>query len=246
MPPDSPPTFGPSDPPIKVLLVGNRWDAFETSLAGLAGWDTVEFVGPMAQDWRAALPRELPAVVGVAPDFDPASIMLSRQEEGTLCPAVLLFVTPQMLEEDGLLGEADDFLVAPSTTAELAQRIRRLAILSRVETASSQLQMGQITLLLDTYQVMLGSRRVDLAWMEFKLLRFLMENPGRVFSREQLLAYVWGVESFVGTRTVDVHIRRLRSKLGVSGDEYFRTVKNVGYGLMEPQPTASALSTAPR
>jgi DNA-binding response OmpR family regulator len=61
-----------------------------------------------------------------------------------------------------------------------------------------------------------------------------MQNPGRVFTREQLLASVWGVDSFGGTRTIDVHIRRLRSKLGGHGDEYFRTVKNVGYGMTQP------------
>jgi DNA-binding response OmpR family regulator len=81
---------------------------------------------------------------------------------------------------------------------------------------------------------MMEGRRVDLAWMEFQLLKFLMQNPGRVFAREQLLAKVWGVDSIGGTRTVDVHIRRLRSKLGVHGDKYFRTVKNVGYGMVCP------------
>jgi DNA-binding response OmpR family regulator len=60
-----------------------------------------------------------------------------------------------------------------------------------------------------------------------------MENVGKVFTREQLLAHVWGVENFGGTRTVDVHIRRLRNKLEIFGDEYFRTVKNVGYGMVQ-------------
>jgi DNA-binding response OmpR family regulator len=76
---------------------------------------------------------------------------------------------------------------------------------------------------------------VALAWLEFQLLKFLMENIGRVYTREQLLAHVWGVEDFGGTRTVDVHIRRLRHKLEVYGDKYFRTVKNVGYGMINPQ-----------
>ena len=67
-----------------------------------------------------------------------------------------------------------------------------------------------------------------------QLLKFLMENLGRVFTRESLLSSVWGFDNFGGTRTVDVHIRKLRSKLEIHGGSYFRTVKNVGYGMITP------------
>jgi DNA-binding response OmpR family regulator len=79
-----------------------------------------------------------------------------------------------------------------------------------------------------------NGRPVDLAWLEFQLLLFLMQNVGKVFTRDQLLGNVWGVENIGGTRTVDVHIRRLRYKLENGSDTYFRTVKNVGYGMVEP------------
>ena len=75
----------------------------------------------------------------------------------------------------------------------------------------------------------MGGRSAQLAWMEFRLLRFLMENPGRVHSREALLAEVWGEDYGGGSRTVDVHVRRLRHKLG-RAERQLRTVRNVGYG----------------
>jgi DNA-binding response OmpR family regulator len=127
----------------------------------------------------------------------------------------------------------DDILIVPCA-AELRKRIGRLARRSQASAPTSALELAKITLNPDTYQMMMEGRRVDLVWMEFQLLKFLMQNPGRVFTREQLLAKVWGVDSIGGTGTVDVHIRRLRSKLGGHGDKYFRTVKNVGYGNLPP------------
>ena len=95
------------------------------------------------------------------------------------------------------------------------------------------LRLGKITLDTRIYQVRVEGSRVELAWMEFQLLKFLMENPSRIFTRDELLANVWSVDSFGGTRTVDVHIRRLRQKLGPRGNTCIRTVANVGYGLVD-------------
>ena len=83
---------------------------------------------------------------------------------------------------------------------------------------------------LDSYSAKIGGRSLDLTFKEFELLRYLNENPGRVFSREQLLSEVWGYDYFGGTRTVDVHIRRLRAKLG-EHESIIGTVRNVGYRL---------------
>jgi DNA-binding response OmpR family regulator len=124
--------------------------------------------------------------------------------------------------------------VIPCSTAELRKWIKRLAWKDQSPLPSSQLGVGQITLDLSNYQMTMESRRVVLAWMEFQLLKFLIHNPSRVFTRKQLLSNVWGIDSFGGTRTVDVHIRCLRSRLGVHGDKYFRTVKNVGYSMVRP------------
>ena len=101
------------------------------------------------------------------------------------------------------------------------------------EPSADVLRFGGITLNLVIYEVRVAGTRVDLAWMEFQLLKYLMENPGRIYTRDQLLSAVWSVDSFGGTRTVDVHIRRLRQKLGLQGNACIRTVANVGYGMIE-------------
>jgi DNA-binding response OmpR family regulator len=81
----------------------------------------------------------------------------------------------------------------------------------------------------ETYQVTTGGRVLDLTFKEFELLRFLAEHPGRVFSRAKLLQEVWGYDFYGGTRTVDVHVRRLRSKLGPEHEQLIETVRGVGY-----------------
>jgi len=79
------------------------------------------------------------------------------------------------------------------------------------------------------YSVALHDRQLDLTYTEFELLKYLVQHPGRVFSREHLLTEVWGYDYYGGTRTVDVHVRRLRSKLGVAREALIATVRNVGY-----------------
>ena len=102
------------------------------------------------------------------------------------------------------------------------------------ERKTSILNAGQITIDMDRYRVTVSGKSIKLAWMEFQLLRYLMLNIGRVFTREDLLTSVWGHERHGHTRTVDVHIRRLRHKLGAQGSACIRTVNNVGYGFIEP------------
>ena len=139
-------------------------------------------------------------------------------------PPVLACVTHENLENTDIFENADDFLVVLCSLAEMGKRIRRLALKKEPLASSAQLTVGEIALDLANYQVTVGGNRVDFAWLEFQLLKFLMENVGKVFSRQHLLTNVWGVDSFGGTRTVDVHIRRWRNKIEVQGDTYFRTV----------------------
>ena len=137
-----------------------------------------------------------------------------------------------------LYHDSDDFVAIPCTPTELIKRILRLAQRqSDAAAAAEAIRVGNIMLNPVTYQVVANGRPVDLAWLEFQLLHFLMQNVGKVFTRDQLLANVWGVENIGGTRTVDVHIRRLRYKLETGATTYLRTVKNVGYGMMQPSST---------
>jgi DNA-binding response OmpR family regulator len=120
----------------------------------------------------------------------------------------------------------DDLVVSPINALELRVRIRRLA--ARLEN-DDLLAYEDLILDTATYQATLGTEPVDLTYMEYELLRFFVEHRGRVWSREQLLSRVWGYEYFGGARTVDVHVRRLRAKLGEERGDWITTVRSVGY-----------------
>ncbi|HEX6947914.1 MAG TPA: response regulator transcription factor [Acidimicrobiia bacterium] len=118
-----------------------------------------------------------------------------------------------------------DFVLEPVNALELRLRINRLAAVDSDETVSyKDLELNPLH-----FRANLAGEPMDLTYMEYELLRFLVQNPGRVWSREQLLNKVWGYEYYGGARTVDVHIRRLRSKLGEERSSWITTVRSVGY-----------------
>jgi DNA-binding response OmpR family regulator len=125
-------------------------------------------------------------------------------------------------------GDFDDFILSPVDPAELALRVRRLAI-GDATPADEVIAFKDLVLNLATYQATIGGEPTDLTYMEYELLRFFATHPGRVWSREQLLSRVWGYDYFGGARTVDVHVRRLRSKLGEERSSWITTVRSVGY-----------------
>ena len=96
------------------------------------------------------------------------------------------------------------------------------------------IRSGEVVVDDATYTAKIGKRTLDLTFKEFELLKFLAQHPGRVFSRQQLLQEVWGYDYFGGTRTVDVHVRRLRAKLGAEHETLIGTVRNVGYRFVLP------------
>lgn len=120
-----------------------------------------------------------------------------------------------------------DFIMPTTSLAEVDARIR-LAVTSHQPAAASGLSHSGVTIDEHSYQASVGGRALDLTYKEFELLRYLVANPGRVYTREQLLSEVWGYDYFGGTRTVDVHVRRLRAKLG-DHESVIGTVRNVGY-----------------
>ncbi len=105
----------------------------------------------------------------------------------------------------------------------------RLRLLATVRPEDGVITGGGITIDEGAYSATLNDRPLDLTYTEFELLKYLVQHPGRVFSREHLLAEVWGYDYFGGTRTVDVHVRRLRAKLGLEHESLIGTVRNVGY-----------------
>ena len=133
----------------------------------------------------------------------------------------------------------DDVVLDTCGPAELEARIklaigRLLARRDQDDPDSHLIRSGAVVIDETTYTAKLGGRSLDLTFKEFELLKFLAQHPGRVFSRQQLLQDVWGYDYFGGTRTVDVHVRRLRAKLGAENETLIGTVRNVGYRFMAP------------
>ena len=104
--------------------------------------------------------------------------------------------------------------------------------------APGRVDVGDLTIDESTYNARLGNRLLDLTYKEFELLKFLAQHPGRVFTRSHLVQEVWGYDYFGGTRTVDVHVRRLRAKLGPEHESLIGTVRNVGYKFVRPAEAA--------
>ena len=160
---------------------------------------------------------------------------LRAREETSRIPVILLTARGEESERvRGLATGADDYVVKPFSVPELIARVN--SILRRVnpESVAEQLAAGDIELDRRTRRVLRGNRDVDLSPTEYRLLEHLMQNPGRVYSREQLLNEVWGYDRFPTTRTVDVHVGRLRKLLnrGRRADP-IRTVRGIGYSFDE-------------
>ncbi len=159
--------------------------------------------------------------------------LIRRNKNIRHLPIILL--TAKGEQEDmakGLDTGADDYIVKPFQPVELVARINALLRRSKASFSESKLEFDNLELDIKEHKVVRNGKRIHMGPTEFKLLKFLMENPKRVYSREQLLDAVWGHGIFVELRTVDTHIRRLRKAININGEENFiRTVRAVGYSL---------------
>ncbi|HEX9789057.1 MAG TPA: phosphate regulon transcriptional regulator PhoB [Kiloniellales bacterium] len=167
---------------------------------------------------------------------------LRRLSDTATVPIIML--TARGEENDKVRGfdcGADDYITKPFSPVELIARVRALLRRARPELAAEQLDFADLVMDLAAHRVRRSDREVHLGPTEFRLLQHLMRNPGRVFSREQLLDAVWGRDVYVEARTVDVHIRRLRKALNGAGDQdLIRTVRAAGYALDRPSEAYSA------
>ncbi len=168
------------------------------------------------------------AVVEVTADLG-RSLSLSAKITDEFGLPVLLLIDRTMTAD--IAGETgfSDFVLSPVDRTELRVRLGRLHSAAPLVADEDVIRFRDLELNTATYQATVGGHPRDLTFMEYELLRFFVENPSRVWSRDQILARVWGYDYFGGSRTVDVHVRRLRAKLGEERSSWITTVRSVGY-----------------
>ena len=167
-------------------------------------------------------------IVEAAARIEETRPLLDSSARPPKTPLILLLRVEQLGGVD-VTWPIDDFLILPVAPEELALRLRRAAWRKTGIDETNTLRAGDLVLDLANYKVFVAEQAVSLTYKEFELLRFLITNRGKVFTREALLNRVWGYEYYGGARTVDVHIRRLRSKIETGPTVYVETVRNVGY-----------------
>ena len=142
---------------------------------------------------------------------------------------VLTVVPHDRLEAFDPSLNPDEVLFCPFRPTELAARVKRAIFRVNGPIGDNLLRSGELTIDLERYDVTVSGRKVALTYKEFQLLVLLASNPGRVYTRDALLSQVWGYDYLGGTRTVDVHVRRLRAKVEGPGRSFVETIRNVGY-----------------
>jgi DNA-binding response OmpR family regulator len=209
------------DPPPPLLaqtldLGGHSWKAVVNA--------SVAAQHEPADGWAGALI--------VAEDDPEGAFMICRslrKRDAAFTPVLLMIGGAQLNELEHREDLFDDFCLSPFHPTELEARLRHLLWRTGRGTTAEMVEYGDLVLNLETYQASLDHRPLDLTYMEYELLKFFATHPGKVFTREQLLSRVWGYEYYGGARTVDVHVRRLRAKLGEEHANLIQTVRSVGY-----------------
>ena len=192
--------------------------------------------------WKAASTAEVAARVEPEDGWAGAIVCAHEDPEGAfaLCrtlrkrdlplePLLLLVAGHQLADLELREDLFDDFCLWPFQPRELEARLKHLFWRTGRGTRPELVEYGPLVLNLETYQAAISGRPLDLTYMEYELLKFLATHPGKVFTRETLLSRVWGYEYYGGARTVDVHVRRLRAKLGNEHEQLIQTVRSVGY-----------------
>jgi DNA-binding response OmpR family regulator len=172
------------------------------------------------------------AVVLDLRDIPPAAFNILSSAYGEQGTVLIVLVPQEQLDRVTVDLPVDDFLLLPASGPELTRRIERALWRRHGVDSENFVRCGALTLDLANYRVTVAGEPLVLTFKEYELLRFLAMNAGRVFTREQLLNRVWGYDYFGGARTVDVHIRRIRSKIEIHGHSFIETVRNVGYRLV--------------
>ncbi len=226
-------------PMAKVLLLTNTNGASAEVLPSLALLQHTVKIMPAEASVLIDSPVMDIVFVDARRDL-PAAKNLTRLLTSTGVGAPVIAITT----EGGLSAMSadwgvDDVILDTAGPAEVDARIRisigtHLAAITAADPNAGEIRTGEVVIDESTYTAKIKGRSLDLTFKEFELLKYLAQHPGRVFTRAQLLQEIWGYDYFGGTRTVDVHIRRLRSKLGPEFESIIGTVRNVGYRFTLP------------
>jgi len=193
-----------------------------------AGYQPVPVAGVSEAESKEPKSGWSAAVVELGNDPSLGITVASKLREEYKVPVLIVVdrtLTADLDDHDGF----DDFILTPIDQMELRVRLARLGVQGADESDDPVLRYQDLELNTATYQATIAGSPTDLTYMEYELLRFLVEHPSRVWSREQILSKVWGYDYFGGSRTVDVHVRRLRAKLGEERASWITTVRSVGY-----------------
>ena len=201
-----------------------------------AGFDAKGF--PESTEFWKAIETETPELIMLdimLPGEDGIEILKKLRSKTATKDIPVIMATAKGTEYDKVIGldtGADDYLVKPFGMMEMVSHIKAVLRRTAPKMSKNVLSTGKLSVNLDEHSVFANGEKVMLTLKEFELLRIFMENPGRVFGRDILLEKIWGTEFYGETRTVDVHIGTLRTKLGECG-EYIETVRGVGYRMEE-------------
>jgi DNA-binding response OmpR family regulator len=210
------------------VLLSDRSPSEALPALAAAGFDPkVEPLSPASLDFVQELAPEAVLVDAGENPGQGYLVLRALQERDARIPAVAL-VERADLERWNWDEVAEDLLYPGAPAAEVRLRLSMLRGRHGVGDGSI-IRLGPLAIDVDTYRVALAGRPLDLTYKEFQLLRYLASNPDRVFTRPALLREVWGFDFYGGTRTVDVHVRRLRAKLGPEHEHLVETVRGVGY-----------------
>lgn len=198
--------------------------------AELPRWGFTCLVAGMKDKVVERIVREAPELVILELNGQISQTVLHDLKSGSKIKRstpVIVIVAAESLDQSGDYSLADDFIVRPYDNLELIARARRL--LQKNASEEEIVRAGDLEIDLAKCEVRVQGKIVELTFKEYELLKFLLKDRGRVFTREALLNKVWGYDYFGGDRTVDVHVRRLRSKIELSDQTFIETVRNIGY-----------------
>ena len=216
---------------MHLLVLSDAPGGAKALLPALEFLDHTLATAPLGPDSLSGAPAADLILIDATSDLGAASHSCRAAAAAELERPILVVVDDSGLAALKITWGFDDWVLPRAKPAEVETRMRLVVDRARASRRSRSANVGELSIDEDTYVVRLKGRPLDLTYREFELLKYLAANPSRVFTRGQLLQEVWGYDYYGGTRTVDVHIRRLRAKLGPEQEQLIGTVRGVGYKL---------------